>query len=84
MTGLAMLLMVIQRDLGTASIFLFLYTTVVVSPPAGGASLLLGLLAVLLAGAAGYLLFDVVRLRVDAWINPGWTPAAAPTRSSNP
>ena len=37
--------------------------------------LLLGLLAVLLAEAARYLLFDVVRLRVDAWINPWLDPS---------
>lgn len=75
MTGLAMLLLVIQRDLGTASIFLFLYTTVIYVTTGRRRILLLGLLAVLLAGLAGYWLFDVVRLRIDAWINPWLDPS---------
>jgi cell division protein FtsW (lipid II flippase) len=75
MAGLAMLLMVIQRDLGTASILLFLYTTVVYVATGRRIVLLLGLLAVLVASVAGYLLFDVVRLRIDAWINPWLDPS---------
>lgn len=75
MTGIALLLLVIQRDLGTASIFLFLYTTVVYVTTGKPRILMLGLLGVLLAGTAGYLLFDVVRLRIDAWINPWLDPS---------
>ncbi|MBN2386814.1 MAG: FtsW/RodA/SpoVE family cell cycle protein [Anaerolineales bacterium] len=73
-TGLALLLLLVQRDLGTASIFLFLYTVILYV--ASGRKRLLGisLAGVLVTGLAGYFLFDVVRLRVDAWINPWLDP----------
>ena len=75
MTGLALLLLLVQRDLGTAFIFIFIYATMVFLatgwrwvPLASG---------VLLAGAGllGYGIFDVIRLRIDAWINPWLDPA---------
>ena len=72
LTGLAMLLLLVQRDLGTASIFLFLYTVVVYIATGRKRLLLFMGLALGLAALAGYALFDVVRLRVDAWLNP-WT-----------
>jgi cell division protein FtsW (lipid II flippase) len=74
-TGLALLLLVVQRDLGTASIFIALYTITIYI--ASGKKRILGfaLIALLLAGGMGYFLFDVVRLRVNAWINPWLDPA---------
>ncbi len=72
MVGLALSIMVVQHDLGTASIFLFLYTVMVYLATGNVQFLWAGGLGTLLAGAAGYSLFDVVRLRVDAWISP-WT-----------
>ena len=75
MTGLALLLLVFQRDLGTASIFLFLYATVVYTGTGDRRVVILSLIALALAGVAGYALFDVVRLRVDAWINPWLDPS---------
>jgi cell division protein FtsW (lipid II flippase) len=75
MTGLAMLLLVVQRDLGTASIFLFLYAAIVYIAT-HERRLLLAVGAVLaLAGGVGYALFDVVRVRVDAWLNPWLDPS---------
>jgi cell division protein FtsW (lipid II flippase) len=75
MTGLALLLLLAQRDLGTVSLFIFLYSVMVfvatgwrwVAPISG--------LGLVLAGVIGYQLFDVVRLRVDAWINPWLDPS---------
>lgn len=75
MSGLALLLLLIQRDLGTASIFILLYTVMVFLAtgwrwlPLAGSGLLL------LAGLLGYAVFDVIRLRVDAWLNPWLDPA---------
>jgi Cell cycle protein/Penicillin binding protein transpeptidase domain len=75
MVGLTLLLLVVQRDLGTAVIFIFLY--VVIAFLATGRAILLvaGGLLLTLAGAFGYLLFDVVRLRIDAWLNPWLDPS---------
>jgi len=75
MAGLALAIMVVQRDLGTASIFLFLYTVMVYVATGNVYFLWAGGLGTLLAGAAGYLMFDVVRLRVEAWISPWADPS---------
>ena len=75
MTGLAMALLLAQRDLGTASIFIFLYVGVVFVASKDWRILLYGGLTLLLAGVAGYALFDVVRLRMDSWLNPWADPS---------
>ena len=75
MTGLALLLLAAQRDLGTAVIFLFLYAVIVYVASGRKRILLFGGAALALAGTAGYLLFDVVRIRVDAWLNPWLDPS---------
>lgn len=75
MAGFTLLLLVIQRDLGTASIFMFIYTGVIFVATGKKRTLLFSLLTISLAGGAGYFLFDVVRLRVDAWINPWLDPS---------
>lgn len=74
-TGLTMALLLAQRDLGTASIFIFLYVTVVFIASRDWRILLYGGLVLILSGVAGYALFDVVRLRVDAWLNPWIDPS---------
>ncbi len=75
MTGLTMALLLVQRDLGTASIFIFLYIAVVFVATGDWRFLAFGGLTLILAGVAGYALFDVVRLRVDAWLNPWLDPS---------
>jgi len=75
MTGLALILLIVQRDLGTASIILFLYTAMLYIATGKKRVVLSGALAVLLAAVTGYLLFDVVRLRIEAWINPWLDPS---------
>lgn len=75
MAGLALLLLVAQRDLGTASIFLFLYTVIIYVGSGRKQILAAGLLALVLAGSVGYALFDVVRVRMDAWLNPWLDPS---------
>jgi cell division protein FtsW (lipid II flippase) len=73
--GVALLLLVVQRDLGTASIFIFLYTIVLFVASGKKRILLISLVGLAVAGIAGYFLFDVVRLRVDAWLNPWLDPS---------
>jgi cell division protein FtsW (lipid II flippase) len=72
MTGLALALLLVQRDLGTATIFIFLYSVIVYNASGRKRILLAGLLIILIAGLGGYFFIDVVRVRIDAWINP-WT-----------
>ncbi|MEJ2597940.1 MAG: FtsW/RodA/SpoVE family cell cycle protein [Anaerolineales bacterium] len=75
MTGLALALLLVQRDLGTASIFIFLYSAIVYIASGRRRILLAGLLIILLAGLGGYFFIDVVRVRIDAWINPWSDPS---------
>jgi cell division protein FtsW (lipid II flippase) len=73
--GLALLLLGVQQDLGTAIIFIFLYTIILFVASGKKRILLISLVGVAIAGFAGYFLFDVVRLRVDAWLNPWLDPS---------
>ncbi len=75
MTGLALLLLIFQRDLGTAVIFLALYAIIVYTGTGNRKVIFISLLVLIVAAVAGYLLFGVVSQRVDAWINPWLDPA---------
>ena len=74
-TGLTLSLLLVQRDLGTASIFLFIYAVVVYLATRRVTILLIGGLTLAAAAGAGYFLFEVVRLRIDAWLNPWVDPS---------
>ena len=71
----ALLLLVIQRDLGTASIFIFLYTIIHFVASGKKRILLISVAGLAIAGVAGYFLFDLIRIRVDAWLNPWLDPS---------
>lgn len=71
-TGLALLLLFVQRDLGTASIFILVYAIVVFIATGYRRVLLISAGVLALAGLSGYFLVDVIRLRIEAWLNP-WT-----------
>lgn len=68
-------ILIAQRDLGTASIFILLYTIIVYVASGKRRVLLFSLLIILAALAAGYLVFDVIKVRIEAWINPWLDPA---------
>ncbi len=74
LAGVALALLFVQRDLGTASLFLFLYTTLLYLATGKRRVLLVALVMLPLGGLAGYALFPVVRVRVDAWLNPWLDP----------
>ncbi len=75
MIGITLLVLVVQRDLGTTSIFIFIYTGVIYVATGKKRILLLSLLILVSSSIGAYLLYDVVRLRVDAWINPWLDPS---------
>ena len=75
MVGVAIGMMVIQRDLGTASILLLLYAGMVYLASGDRRILLIGLVGLAAASIAGYFLFDVVQTRLEAWINPWADPS---------
>lgn len=74
MWGICILMLVWQRDLGTAILFFVVFLLLLYV--AGGSLLVLlsGAALILLAGIAGYSLFSVVELRIDVWLNP-WPEA---------
>lgn len=75
LVGTALLILLAQRDLGTASLFLVLYFIIIYLASGSWRVLALGLATILIAGLAGYLMFDVIRLRIEAWLNPWVDPS---------
>jgi cell division protein FtsW (lipid II flippase) len=74
-TGLALLLMLVQRDLGTASILICIFT-IAIFLYSGKRRVLFS--AALFLGASlviGYFFVDVIRVRVEGWLNPWSDPA---------
>ncbi|MBI1795127.1 MAG: FtsW/RodA/SpoVE family cell cycle protein [Chloroflexi bacterium] len=74
-TGLALLLLLVQRDLGTASIFISLYAAILYLATGKRRALLAAAIALALAGSIGYFLIDIIRIRLDAWLNPWSDPS---------
>lgn len=74
-TGFALVLILLQKDLGAASIILFLYAVIIYVVSNRRRVVLISLAALLLSGLAGYELYDVIRIRIEAWINPWNDPA---------
>lgn len=77
MTGVALALLVAQRDLGTASLFIILYTSVLYIASHRKRIFWISLVVLAAAGIIGYQMFAVVRLRIDTWINPWLDPSGA-------
>jgi len=73
--GSAIALLVAQRDLGTASIFILLYALIVYIASGKRRVLLVSFLVIVAAFISGYMIFDVIRVRVEAWLNPWLDPA---------
>ena len=74
-TGIAGFLLVVQRDLGTASLFVCLYILMLTVTTQKRRFLLLIPLVGIVAGLVGYFMFDIVQSRVDIWLNP-WAQAS--------
>ena len=73
--GAAVFTLVIQRDLGTATIFLLLYFIVIYLVSAKRRIPWIGLISILLAAGLGYWVFNVIQYRVDSWLNPWADPS---------
>ncbi|HMU93472.1 MAG TPA: FtsW/RodA/SpoVE family cell cycle protein [Anaerolineales bacterium] len=74
-TGVALLLLLVQRDLGTASIFICIFT-VIIFLSTGRRRLLFGAVFFLaLALFLGYFFIDIIRIRVEGWLDPWADPS---------
>lgn len=72
LSGIAILLILFQRDLGTASIFIVLYTIMIYLATGRRRTLLISAAVLVLMGIVGYYFVDIIRARIDSWFNP-WT-----------
>ncbi len=75
MWGFSMVVLASQQDLGTGSLFFAVFLVMLYLASGDWLYLASGLFLLIAAGVAGYLLFDLVRLRIDAWWNP-WADAS--------
>jgi len=75
LSGLAILLLLVQRDLGTASIFIALYTILIYLATGRRRTLLISAFLLVFVGFAGYYLIDIIQARVNSWINPWDDPS---------
>ncbi|MCS6993297.1 MAG: FtsW/RodA/SpoVE family cell cycle protein [Anaerolineales bacterium] len=75
LTGLALLILFFQRDLGTASIFVFLYATLVYLASGRRILPLVSLAVLLLLALAGYFFVEIIRVRIETWLDPWSDPA---------
>ena len=70
LVGAAFLILVAQHDLGTASLFIAVYAVIIYLASGKKRLLLISMIVVLIAIIAGYLIYDVIQLRIEAWLNP--------------
>ncbi len=77
LTGASLFILIVQRDLGTASIFILLYFAITYLASGRRRILLVGAGLILIAGIAGYALFGVIQVRVDAWLTPWLDPGGS-------
>jgi len=71
---LALLLLIGQRDLGTASIFIFIYAFYMFLVSGKRRTLFIFALILIIGGFIGYQMFGVIKIRVDSWLNPWLDP----------
>jgi cell division protein FtsW (lipid II flippase) len=72
--GAALMILVVQRDLGTASLFIAMYTVIIFLASGKRRFLLISFLIIVAALIAGYFVFDVIEVRVEGWLNPWLDP----------
>jgi len=75
LSGIAILLLYFQRDLGTASIFIALYTIIIYLATRRRLTILVSVTFIALIGIAGYYFIPIVQARIDSWLNPWDDPS---------
>ncbi len=74
MWGACVAVLLWQRDLGTAALFFITFVTLLYLATGNLAYGLGGMMLILAAGVVAYYAVDVVRLRVDIWLDPWRDP----------
>lgn len=73
--GLALLLLVVQRDLGSASILILLYTIILYIATEKKRVLMAAVVTLGLAAVTGFFFVDVVQARLESWLDPWNDPS---------
>ena len=68
--GIAIMLLLAQRDLGTASIFLALYTIIAYLATSRKSVVVISIVALAFVGVAGYYFVNIVQFRIESWLYP--------------
>ena len=74
LVGAAFLILVAQHDLGTASLFIAIYAVTIYLASGKRRLLLISMLSIIAALIVGYMVYDVIQLRIEAWLNPWADP----------
>lgn len=74
MWGISVLILIWQRDLGTAILFFVVFLVLLYVASGYNLILVSGAILIAIAALVAYRQFDVVQLRIDIWINP-WPEA---------
>lgn len=74
LVGAAFLILVAQHDLGTASLFIAIYAVTIYLASGKRRLLLISMLSIIAALIAGYVVYEVIQLRIEAWLNPWADP----------
>src|SRR6185369_17445258 len=74
MWAIALLIVVVQRDLGAALLFFAVFLLLLYIATSRWSYVIVGLIAFVAGSAVMYRLFDHVQTRVDIWLNPFQDP----------
>jgi cell division protein FtsW (lipid II flippase) len=74
MFAVSVVVLIWQRDLGTATLFFIVFLLMLYLATGFGWLLIGGALLVLAVGFAAYQIIDLVQLRIDIWLNPWLEP----------
>jgi cell division protein FtsW (lipid II flippase) len=75
LSGIVILLLIVQRDLGTAAIFTALYAMIVYLSSGRKRVLLISLVMLVLVSVVGYYFVSIVHVRINSWLNPWDDPS---------
>jgi len=77
LSGIVIMLLLAQRDLGTASIFTALYAIIIYLATERKRVLLISLVLLLFVTIAGYYGVGIIHARIDSWLNPWNDPGGS-------
>lgn len=75
MVGVSVLVLIAQRDLGTATIILTIYAFFILLVSGKRKTIFIFVLLLVVAGFLGYRYYDVIQIRINGWLNPWLDPS---------